>query len=406
MKSPVRALSFCSKIALVVLTIGTGLLWTGGAGIEGRVVALRMFLFFASAMIAFITPYLLFPDPYSAMMQLGNAGPKSILRHLFRRSAVLWGGSILFIGAICFGDINRPFSDLATKWVYFATGALFFSGLLVYSVARYTRSGLKSQFWKESDRGRDLRSSMGEYFKYPIDPGAIPSFINTAVIGGLGMIAVSAGAALYVSYGIFYEALPALLLVVTGLYSVKKLTPLLVANYYASGAFFNEFFGDTINGKEEAARIQVDQLWWVPGWIKSHVWALLLQLDRKFPAGRALFVGHLFIWLLSYQDPGDELMISAWLLFSIFHHVIIIISLSEQYSPGWFQRWIGSSAQWIFVRIWIQFRWILILAVSMLFNSWIFGHVSYAAQGGILLFYIASAVFISVASHFYNRVYS
>lgn len=365
-----------------------------------------MFLFFGSALVAFITPYLLFPDPYSTIMQLGNAGPKALIRHLFRRSAVLWSGSVIFIVAICFGDIVYPFFDLSTKIIYFLNGTLFFSGLLIYSICRYTRSGKNSQFWKESQRGRDLRASMGEYFKYPIDPGAIPSFINTVAIGAAGMISVSVGAAFYGSFGIYFELIPALFLMLLGLTSLSKLSGDLVTNYYASSAFFNEFFGETIAGKEAESKIEAEQLWWVPSAIKSHVWAMLVQLDRKLPAGRILFAGHILIWLLSYQNPGDELMISAWTLFTLFHHAIIFVSLSDQYSPLWFQRWIGSSAQWVLVRMWIQFRWILILAVSMLFNSWIFGHVSYSAQGGILLFYILSAGLFSLSAHLYKNVYN
>lgn len=383
-----------------------GILWTGAASLEGRVVALRMFLFFGSALIAFITPYILFPDPYSALMQLGNAGARTILKHLFRRAAILWIGALIFIAAICFGDLNEPLAGLPTKLNYFITGFLFFTGLLVFSICRYTRSGNNSQFWKESERGRELRATMGEYFKYPVDPGAIPSFINTIVVGGLGMIAVSAGAVLYVNFGMFYEIIPALLFIITALYSVRKLISDLVSNYYASGAFFNEFFGETITGKESASKIEVQQLWWVPAPIKSHVWAVLLQLDRKFPAGRAILAGHIIIWLLSYQRPGDELMFSAWLLFALFHHAIIVVSLSDHYLPSWFQRWIGTDVQWIFVRMWIQFRWILLLVVSILFNLWIFGHMSYLALGAILLFYIGSAGLFSLFAHFYKNDYS
>lgn len=275
-----------------------------------------------------------------------------------------------------------------------------------FSICRYSRSGEKSQFWKESNRGRELRAKMGEYFKYPIDPGSIPSFINTIFVGGLGMIAVSIGAALYGSYGPGFELLPAAGLVLMALYSFLRLKTGVVRHFYASNAFFNEFFGETIAGKESESKIQVEQLWWVPAQIKSYVWAILLQLDRKFPAGRVLFVGHLLIWLLSYQRPAEQTMISAWLLFALFHHAIIVISLSDEYAPGWFRRWIGSTTQWIMTRMWIQFRWILILVVSMWVNSLIFGHVSYTAQGGILLFYVISAAFISISAHFYQNVTS
>lgn len=381
----------------------TGLLWAGYEPVEGRVVAIRMFLFFGSALIAFITPYLLFPDPYSTILQLGNIGIRDLFLHLLKRSSVLWSGSILFMAFVCFGDLSHPLNSIGIKAYYFMYGSLFFTGLMIYSISRYVRSGKNSQFWKESERGRELRGKMGEYFKYPVDPGSIPSFINTVVIGGLGMLSVTAGAALYGSFGVMFEGLVAAGLLGISFIAVRKQFAGLVSDYYASNAFFNEFFGETIAGKEEESKIEVEQLWWVPSAIKSHVWAVLLQLDRKFSAGRILFAGHVLIWLLSYQRPPEDVMISAWLLFAIFHHVIIVISLSDRYAPGWFRRWIGTPVHWIFTRIWIQFRWILILGVSMLFNSLIFGHLSYAVLGGTILFYIGSAAIISVSAHMYQK---
>lgn len=379
-------------------------MWTGTSSLPDRVISLRMLLFFSSALIAFITPYLLFPDPFAVVLQLGNTGASGILHHMLKRTDAIWSGAIVTIGAVCFGDLYSPFTDLDTKALYFVLGTLFFSGLMGYSISRYARSGEKSRFWKESDRGRDLRSKMGEYFKYPIDPGSIPSFINTVIIGGLGMVAVSVGAALYGRYGSVFELLPALCLMILASFSLTRLHHHAVRNFYATNAFFNEFFGETIAGKEAESKIQVNQLWWVPASIKCHVWALLLQLDRKFPAGRVLFVGHVLIWLLSYQRPAEQTMISAWFLFALFHHAIIVISLSDDYAPSWFRKWIGSATQWVMIRMWIQIRWVLILAVSIWVNSLIFGHVSYAVQGGIIIFYILSAGFISLCANIYQQV--
>lgn len=378
-------------------------MWTGTSSLADRVISLRMLLFFSSALIAFITPYVLFPDPFAVVLQLGNVEGNGIFQHMLKRTDAIWSGAIVTIGVICFGDLLSPFTGLGIKALYFFTGTLFFSGLMGFSISRYARSGDKSRFWKESDRGRELRAKMGEYFKYPIDPGSIPSFINTVLVGGLGMIAVSIGAALYGGYGPAFELLPAICLIILAGFSLTRLHRFSVRNFYATNAFFNEFFGETIAGKEAESKIQVDQLWWVPSSIKSHVWALLLQLDRKFPAGRVLFIGHVLIWLLSYQRPTEQTMISAWLLFAVFHHAIIIISLSDEYAPAWFRQWIGSRAQWIMVRMWIQFRWVLILAVSIWVNSLIFGHISYAVQGGIITFYILSAAFISIGANIYQK---
>lgn len=365
-----------------------------------------MFLFFGSAFIAFITPYLLFPDRYISLVQLGNLSSNSVLNHLFRRMGILFSLSLVFIAMICFGDFVQPLSDLPAKLFYFLTGSIFFCGLFAFSISRYIKSGLQSQFWKESERGLEMRRQMGEYFKYPLDPGSIPSFLNTILTGALGMIGVSLGALLYDSFGLIYEGIPALIIGIAGVYSIRTLMPDIIPHYYATNSFFREFFGETISKEETSSQVQVYQLWWVPGQLKSHVWAMLVQLDRKVPAGRVLIVGHILVWLLSYQNPGSELMFSAWILFAVLHHTIILISMSKEYAPAWLQRWIGSDTEWIFVRAWIQIRWILLLAVSMLFNSWIFGHVSYQMQAMVLAIYLATAFVVSISGHLYQRKFS
>lgn len=379
------------------------LLWTGSSALPERVVSIRMLLFFGSALVAFITPYLLFPDSLAVVLQLGNRSNRGIFYHILSRTSTVFTAAIVAIAGVSFGDLNSPLSDLGIKALYFSYGTLFFCGLMGISIGLYARSGEKSRFWKESEKGRKLRADMADYLKYPIDPGSIPSFINTAIVGGLGMIGVSMGSAAYGSFGPVYELMPAFILVVIGTVILFRLSGDTAMHYYSTNAFFNEFFGETIAGKEAESKIQVEQLWWVPGPIKSHVWATLLQLDRKFPAGRILFVGHLLIWLLSYQDPAEQTMISAWMLFAISHHAIILISLSDEYAPAWFRQWIGSSTQWTMVRIWMQMRWILILAVSIWVNSLIFGHVSYMAQGGILALYVISAAFIALIATYYQK---
>jgi len=365
-----------------------------------------MTLFFGAALIAFITPYLLYPDPYAVILQLGNYSAGKLFLHLLRRTAPIWAGSLMLIAVISFGDLSGPFDQLATKAFYFIYGVTFFSSLFLFSICRYSRSGLRSQYWKESEKGRDVRRKMGEYFKYPLDQGSIPSFINTVLVGTVGMLGVPAGAALYGAFGLGYELLPGLFLLLLAVLSVKKLWKHFVQNYYATHAFFSEFFGETAADRDESSEVQPNQLWWAPDSLRPHVWALLLQLDRKFPLGRVLAVGHILIWLLSYRDPGDRLMISAWLFFALFHHVAIVMSTADEFAPVWFSKWIGSPANWVMVRVWIQLRWILILGASILFNSLIFGHVSFTAQAFILLFYIGSAGLISFLIHMYQHTIS
>ncbi|MEX2456894.1 MAG: hypothetical protein WD381_06235, partial [Balneolaceae bacterium] len=137
-----------------MIIIAIGLFWVGTESISERVVALRMFLFFTAGLIAFSIPFLLFPDPYSSSLQLGNVSGKRIGRHIFQRSSVLGKGILLLIVVICFGDLIDPLSHLSTKFIYLGVGVSVFLGLYLLGVSRYTRSGIDSQFWKESEKGR------------------------------------------------------------------------------------------------------------------------------------------------------------------------------------------------------------------------------------------------------------
>lgn len=392
-----------SQVIIFVIIIAIGLFWVGTESIAERVVALRMFLFFAAGLIAFSIPFLLFPDPYSSTLQLGNVSVKGIGKHIFQRSSLLGKGILLLIFVICFGDLHTPLANLSTKFIYLGMGVSTFMGLYLLGVSRYTRSGIDSQFWKESEKGREMRRKFADYLKYPLDPGAIPSLINTVLITSVGMIAVSIGAVLYNSFGAISELIPAVLVLMFGLLSYRKTRSGIHQYYYATNAFFREFFGVTIKGKEEKEKVQVHQLWWVPKPLKSQVWALLLQLDRKFPAGRVLLLGHLMVWFISYQRPGADTMVSLWLLFALIHHAIIVISMLPEFAPVWWQGWIGSTTNWILSRFWMQFRWILLLAVSVYLNSWLFGYPSFESQLLILAVYIVSSFLVSLAGSLFQK---
>ncbi len=386
-----------------MIIVAIGLFWVGTEPISERVVALRMFLFFIAGLIAFSIPFLLFPDPHSSTLQLGNVSGKGIGSHIFQRSSILGKGILLLILVICFGDLNSPLSNLLTKFTYLGVGVFTFFGLYLLGVSRYTRSGIDSQFWKESEKGREMRQKFADYLKYPLDPGAIPSLVNTVLITSVGMIAVSIGAVLYNNFGSVPELIPAVLVLIAGLLSYRKTRSSIHQYYYATNAFFREFFGVTIQGKEEKEKVQVHQLWWVPKPLKSQVWALLLQLDRKFPAGRVLMLGHLLVWFISYQRPGADTMVSLWLLFALIHHAVIVISMLPEFAPVWWQNWVGSTTNWILSRFWMQFRWILLLAVSVYVNSLLFGYPSFESQLLILGTYIVSGFMVSLAGSLFQK---
>ena len=395
--------SIPGTIAAVTAVILGGLYWTGMEPIGESVLTQRMFLLFMSALAAFITPFLLFPDKRTGLLQLGNISGLAMNRYILSRSGKLFYLPLLLIFIFCFGEIQYPLADLELKLLYFLQGAVMLMGLWLLAAGRYLNSGTSSQFWKESEKGRELRKFAAEYLKYPVDPGSMPSLLNTILITFAGMLAVAFGAAFSQAWGAWTELIPAVILLAGGFISFRKAVQNPEANFYRTNAFFNEFFGETVSGAEARVPVTINQLWWVPARIKSTVWAMLLQLDRKLPAGRLILAGHLLVWIISYQRPGTGVMLTVWTLFALMHHSIQFISLSDQFVPGWWRRWIASGLNWMVSRFWMQFRWLLLLTASMWVNGFIFGHTGLPELVFVTAVYTVSALLFSIALSIFLR---
>lgn len=395
--------SLPGTIAAAAAVIIGGLYWTGMEPIRESVLTQRMFLLFMSGLAAFITPFLLFPDKRTGLLQLGNISGRTMNRYILSRSGKLFYLPLLLVFAFCFGEINSPLADLKLKAQYFLQGAITLLGLWLLATGRYLNSGESSQFWKESEKGRLLRKQAAEYLKYPVDPGSLPSLLNTILITFAGMFTVAVGAALSQSGGVWMELIPATILLIIGFASFQKAVKNPEARFYRTNAFFSEFFGETVSGAEARVPVTVNQLWWVPARIKSTVWAMLLQLDRKLPAGRLILAGHLLVWIISYQRPGTEVMLTVWMLFALIHHSILFISLSEEFAPNWWRKWAASGLNWMISRFWMQFRWILMLAASMWVNGFVFGHTGLPELIFVTAVYTLSALFFSIALSLFLR---
>jgi len=390
-------------IVLAVLVIALGLLWTGNDPLSDRVVTLRMFLIFISGFVAFATPFLLFPDKYAATIQLGNLHGPDLIRHITQKTKRVFLLSGLLVVILCLGNPLYDTGDLLMQIIYLSYGIIMIVGLQLLSTSRYLRSGKSSQFWKESEKGRDLRKQLADYMKYPMDPGTIPSLINTILITSAGMIAVAVGALFSGIFGPVFELLPAFLLFIGGIYSFRRTAAATEMHYLCTNAFFREFFGTTIAGSEQKEAVKTEQLWWVPSGIKTNVWALLVQLDRKFPAGRVIIAGHVLVWLLSYQRPGGDMMLTTWILFSVMHHGLIFLSASEEFTPVWWQRWMAGGLNWLMSRFWMQFRWVLLLLVSVWLNGFIFGHTGNAEVVMMAGVYILTGFLFSLTISIYQK---
>ncbi|MDX1591388.1 MAG: hypothetical protein R3283_05470, partial [Balneolaceae bacterium] len=249
----------------------------------------------------------------------------------------------------------------------------------------------------ESEKGLRIRKQIADYMKYPLDPGTIPSMMNTLLVSALGMVAVVAGAYMNSIYGSIGELVIGILVLIVGLFSFLQLRNDTGRHYYQSNAFFNEFFNPQTSQETTVERRKAEQLWWVPSGIRAGVWQFLQQIDRKIPAGRTVLAGHLFVWFVAYQRPGEEFMVVLWILFAVIHHLFILLTLQRSMAPLWLSRWIDTGSNWFLIRFWMQLRWLLPLFVSMNLQLFIFGLPVFHDQLIVGAIYIVSGVFLSAA---------
>ncbi|PWN06931.1 hypothetical protein [Rhodohalobacter mucosus] len=396
----IRNRSITRNAALILLATFAGLIWAGDYSFDERVVTLRYLLFALSGLIAFITPYLLFPDPGVTLVQLANLTKGRLIKYIVSRYITWQWPLLLLIASIILGDTQAPFSEFSNKLLYAFYGVFLFVGLNLISLSRYLRSGSDSQFWQESEKGLRIRKQVADYMKYPLDPGSIPSMINTIAVSVTGMMAVVAGAFLGEMYGSTVELLTAAAVLILGLISFVKLRVQTALHYYATNAFYNEFFNSGSGDESTVERRKADQLWWVPFELRAGVWQFLQQIDRKIPAGRAVLAGHFLIWFVAYQRPGEEFITVLWIIFSVVHHLFILLTMQKSMAPNWLLRWIDSPFNWFLIRFWMQLRWLVPLFVSMNAQLFVFGYPKLPDQLTVMVFYLLSGALLSAAGVF------
>lgn len=391
----IKKRSLPAKFALSLTVLGMGMLWMHDTPFGERVVTLRYLILAVAGFISFITPYLLFPDINAKLIQLGNISGKKLLEYLSGRTLILYRYLFLFLVLVMFADFQTPMQNLLLKTVYAVYGILITAGLHFTALNLYLKVGPQSQFWQESERGRELRQKIAEYFKYPIDPGALPSLLNTVAIAAGGMVAVVIATILGQSFGAFAELAVGIVFFAGGYTCFMTGDDLPEKRYYHTNSFFSEFFGSTAEPDSITARRKVEQLWWTPAPLRANVWQFLQQIDRKLPAGRAVAAGHVVVWLIAYQKPDVNFMTGVWALFAISHQLFIILTLQPGFSPNWLLRWMGSAQTWFFSWFWIQVRWIFPLLVSMSVQLYIFGIPGWREQAFIVVVYLVSAATFS-----------
>lgn len=375
-----------------------------GTESEERIVVMRYFLFGFSGLAAFILPYISFPDRRIALIQIVNLSSSSILKLYLKRHSLVWGTGLVLVLIIAAGNPMVALPDPFQAAMMALCGAFILAGVYLFAAARYLKSGTDSQQWKEGGRGAKTKKWLADVGKYPVDPGSVPSLLNSVIISLFGMLGVVAAAAAGGYIGIAGEALVALILFLFGVRSIRALRATADHYYYHTNAFFYEFFGEGRGGEGDREPIRVGQLWWIPGRWKAHSWALMLELDRRIPSGRLIGIGHLFVWVLAYQRLAEPVLVVVWILFALLHHSLLIFTTQEALAPRWWLRHLDRAGHWAATRFWIQVRWLLPLLVSIILMKSMFGIFSWPEIWLVAVVYLASgALFALVAGALHER---
>ena len=165
-----QSLSKTWLFIIPVLTLCLALIWTGQSSFADRVITVRYLLFSLIALIAFLTPYVLFPDTNVAVLQLGNMPPFSFRKYVLDKVLILSIPIYLLIAFIYFGDLQSPLSSLYSKLIFAVKSISLYCSILIFSVYRYLKSGESSQFWKEAHKNEKQDAFAFRYMHHVILP--------------------------------------------------------------------------------------------------------------------------------------------------------------------------------------------------------------------------------------------
>ncbi len=315
--------------------------------------------------MAFILPHVLFPDSNFAAIQLLNFSPGQIISYQIRNQRFLLITILISYLIIAFFDPGGWDHEIIQKTTILFDGILFLAGIFSLSYYLYARVGIESQAWQEGLKGAKVRDFQKETGSVQVSPGSLPTFQTTIIITLAGMLSVVFGA--YVSELIHFriEWLPGIFLIIIGFSLIRKNASVFDRFFYQTHAFYSDFLSDS-SGSETANRTATYQsIYWVPERWKPSAWAGIVQIDRYFPMGRIVFLGHFILWLLFYFGSAPFIRNSYLFLFVLLQNTSIYLLLNKRIGPVSWNYRIQKPTDWVLTRFFIQIRWLLPFILSL-----------------------------------------
>lgn len=349
--------NYIPKTGIIILaSLSLGVVLALDYSSSERQILIRYMMFLQAGVMAFMTPWILFPQKPIWTIQTLNPSPFGIAKLMGLRMAGIWVFWVFLFGGISMGGTLDVSSEWIATWF---NSMLYSTGIILFSVSRFINTGIVSQQWQEGVRGKAFMDYLREAGSPGAPAGAYPTLGISMQVAVAGMLTVVAGAWLNNTYPVLPGAITGLLLLIPAMISIGRKKSMISSYFYQTHAFYSELFRNP-GGKSEAGRdpLPYESLYWVPSTFRPLLWMMLRQIDRKIPMGRLLILGFVSWWVVL---RADQPLVSLDYLLPVMLILVKNIAVHrvewQPYSSGQFQRNYGSNWQWFGVRIFGSLRW-------------------------------------------------
>jgi len=360
--------SVSSRVAylllLGVLAYAAALL-ASDAGLDARIVALRVWSLAAAGIFAVATPNLLYPNPNAPVVQLLNRRPPALLTGQLRQLNGMFALVATPAVVLAYFDPTGAGENLIGKTVALAQAMLIIAGVGLDTFLHYATLGGRSQAWHEGRAGGWYHAIADAGGGVSIPRGLVPALFATARCFGLGILLVVATALLMERGGMALTWIPGtLVLAWVGLRMLRK-RGAFDRHFYQTNAFYREVLGAGSIQAREREPVTFDALYWVPARWRPATWASLRQLDRMASLGRLVAVAHLVLWTLCIQGAPPDAVGGYLLLVFALQNAACAALVTREAAPPPFQVAVQSATDWWGTRTFVNLRWLAPHAASL-----------------------------------------
>ena len=395
-----------SGLQLTAITVAAVL---SGIGIAGSysgtelVVVSRFLMMLYAGVLAFATPWAMFPLTPLYLYQATNPTPAALIRHLADRLRLIIIPACALLITVPLWALLHAEADNRGFLMITATENLIAAlSLTLFAAYRYLRIGPVSQQWQEGKLGQSLLQGLEESGKSTgVPAGSVPTILVTVTVSALGMLSVVLGAWLQGTTGFMLNAAGPLLLGFAGLFGWMRATGRADVYFYHAHAFYAELFRNP-GGRADGGRdpLPYEALYWVPVTLRTMVWSMLRQMDRKVPVGRLVITGIVVYWMMLYSGFRDPIMIAvAPIILILAKNALLLRMGNPAFTPPRFQQQLGSSQKWFWARVFMGLRWSFPLGAGLALAGWlspvVHSNLVYLWIAGDLLLVLVAAAYLN-----------